>query len=60
MLSQATCIGWATKRAPSVATTWCECMAINVNNIRKIVGLDEPKQEALNDWQQTAETVRKK
>jgi len=35
-------------------------MAINVNNICKIVGLDEPKQEALNDWQQSIDAVRKK
>lgn len=35
-------------------------MAINVNYIRKIVGLDEPKQEALNNWQQAIDAVRKK
>lgn len=39
---------------------WSECIIININTIRKIRGLDEPKAESLVDYAAMAETIRGK
>ena len=38
--------------------TWSECIAININTIRKIRGLDEPKSDASNEHATLAASVR--
>jgi len=45
---------------PRSTKLWSECVAINVNTIRKIRGLDDPKPELNNDFATAAEAVRRK
>ena len=45
---------------PKATKLWSECVAINVNTIRKIRGLDDPKPELNNDFATAAEAVRRK
>lgn len=45
---------------PKSTKLWSECVAINVNTIRKIRGLDDPKPELNNDFSTAAEAVRRK
>lgn len=45
---------------PKATKLWSECIAINVNTIRKIRGLDDPKQDSSGETAALAESVRRK